>query len=132
MAADVSQLIQAVTLAAVPLCDEAATIRANEISATAPRDTGTLADTWEVSTQGTNDGAVSTLTFSTEYASYQDDPPEEITGNPLLAFEWNGQLVIVHSVKPSQVNRGWFTNPSEDENSWAAAVQTALSGTAII
>ena len=128
MSVDTTALSLAIIDAAVPICDEAATIRANEISRNAPRDSGDMADTWEVATQGNGDGASSTLTFSTFYASFQDDPPSQIFGNPLLAFEWNGQTVIVHSVKPSQVNRGWFTNPSEDEASWAAACQAALDG----
>jgi hypothetical protein len=131
-----SGLVVAITAAAPSICDAAALSRAETIAATAPRDTGALADSWEVATQGGNDGAISTLKFTADYASYLDEGtgPHEIVGNPLLAFDWGGTTVIVHSVQHpgSTKNVDWFSGPALDESAWALAVQEVLSGVAIV
>jgi hypothetical protein len=136
MAADVLGLTQAIIAAAPSICDAAAMLRVETIAATAPRDTGALAESGEVATQASNDGAVSTIKFTADYASYLDEGtgPHEIVGNPLLAFDWGGTTVIVHSVQHpgSTKNVDWFSGPALDESAWALAVQEVLSGVAIV
>jgi hypothetical protein len=136
MAADMTALTQAIIAAAPTICDEAAHLREADIAAAAPIDTGALSQSGTVDTQGTADGAVSTLKFTEEYAGFLDEGtgPHEIAGNPLLAFEWGGQTVIVHSVQHpgSTKHKGWFTDRATDDSLWGLAVQQVLSGTAIV
>lgn len=132
MPTDVTALTAALLQQTPLVCDAAAHLREAEIAATAPKDTGALADSSQVDTQPNGDGAVSTITFDTEYASYLDEGtgPHQIDGNPLLAFEWGGQTVIVHSVQHpgSTKHVNWFTGPALDDAAWGSAVQDALDG----
>lgn len=68
------------------------------------------------------------IAFTAEHASYTDEgtDPHIIEGNPLLAFEWEGRLVIVRSVNhPGYAGTGWFTENCTDER-WAYHVGEAL------
>jgi hypothetical protein len=136
MAADVSGLTVAILDAAPTICEEAAEAMGRDIQASAPvGETGELSREWETSTQPSGNGAVSTLRFTAEHASYQDEGTDahEIVGNPLLAFEWGGQTVIVHSVQHpgSHKNDGFFSDKAGDESLWALQVQAVLSSTVI-
>lgn len=88
-----------------------------------------LVDTEEASILSEGELWVGELAYTAEHASYLDEGtgPHEITGNPLLAFHWGGQLVIVHSVQHpgSTMHVGWFSNTVTDE-SWAAELETAM------
>ena len=62
-------------------------------------------------------GALGTIRYPGEYASYTDEgtPPHPIVGNPLLAFVWHGQLVIVHSVNhPGTKGTRWWSTTMTD------------------
>lgn len=135
MATDTTALRLAILDAAPVICDDAARLRESDIAAAAPIDTGALSQSGEVQTTPTGDGAVSVIRFTEEYAGYLDEGtgPHTITGNPLLAFEWGGQTVIVHSVQHpgSTKHKGWFTDRAGDEGLWALAVQASLSGSVI-
>src|SRR5678815_3312762 len=57
------------------------------------------------------------LGYTAEHASFTDEgtPPHLIEGNPLLAFEWEGQLVIVRSVMhPGTEGTRWWSDTMED------------------
>ena len=59
------------------------------------------------------------IEFTAEHASFTDEGTDdhEVTGNPLLAFFWQGALVIVHSVFVSGVTeQGWFSDVMTDDN----------------
>ncbi len=136
MSVDVSSLRVAILDAAPGICDEAAILMGNDIDVSAPVDEGELVGSREIATQPTGDGAVSTIRYTADHASYQDEGtgPHEIVGDPLLAFEWGGQTVIVHSVQHpgSTKNKGWFTDKATDDSLWGQQVQAVLSGTSII
>ena len=135
MPVDMSQLVSALSDQVVPITDEAAHLMEQDIALTAPIDTGALSRSGEVHTQGDGSGAVATLTFTEDYASYLEEGtgPHTIVGNPLLAFEWGGQTVIVRSVEHpgSTKHVGWFSNKAGDETLWAAMVQSTLDSTVI-
>lgn len=122
----------AVIDAAPLICEEAARLRESDLAASAPIDTGALSMSGSVTVQGTGDGAVATVKFTADYASYLDEGtgPHVIEGNPLLAFDWGGTRVIVHSVNhPGSTKwKGWFTDRAGDEQLWALACQAALDG----
>lgn len=95
-----------------------------------PVDTGRLADSKKVESSGPLSAVIA---FDAEtdagegYGSFSDQgtPPHLIVGNPLLAFEWHGQLVIVHSVQhPGNVGTGWFSDNVTDDT-WAAQLEAA-------
>jgi hypothetical protein len=129
---DVSGLTAAILDAATPICEEAAQLMGNDIDLTAPVDEGELVASRQIDTQPSGSGAVSTLRYTAEHASFQDEGtgPHTIEGNPLLSFNWNGQQVIVHSVEhPGSVkNKGWFSDKANDESLWQLQVQAVLSG----
>jgi hypothetical protein len=134
--ADMTQLTAAL-LQQIPLvCDDAARLREADIAAAAPIDTGALSLSGVVTTEGSSDGAVSTIKFTEDYASYQDEGtgPHDIFGNPYLAFQVGGQTVIVHHVSHpgSTKNKGWFTDRAGDESLWALACQAALDSAVIV
>lgn len=135
MATDTSALTASILQAAPTICDEAAVLMGSDIDVTAPVDEGELVASREISTQATGDGAVSTLRYTAEHASWNDEGtgPHTIEGNPLLAFQWGGQTVIVHSVEHpgSTKNKGWFSDKVNDESLWALQVQAVLSSTVI-
>ena len=135
MPVDMSQLVSALSDQVVPITDESAHLMEQDIALTAPIDTGALSRSGEVQTQGDGSGAVATLTFTEDYASYLEEGtgPHTITGNPLLAFEWGGQTVIVHSVQHpgSTKNVGWFTDRATDDAMWSDLVQAAFDSTVI-
>lgn len=132
MPTDVSALTASILDGSVALCAEAADLMGRDIQLSAPiGETGDLSREWNASTQPSGSGAVSTLTFTTEYASFVDQGtrPHVIEGNPLLSFSWGGQQVIVHSVQhPGTAATNFFSDKAEDESLWAQQVQAALSG----
>ena len=135
MAADVTGLITALADQVVPITDDAAQAMERDIALSAPVDTGALSRSGNVVTTGDGSGAVATLTFDEDYASYLDEGTglHTITGNPLLAFEWGGQTVIVHSVQHPGSTKwvGWFSNKAEDDSLWGTIVQSVLDSTVI-
>lgn len=73
------------------------------------------------------DGLTAELAFTAEHASWTDEgtAPHRIDGNPLLAFEVDGETVIVRFVDhPGTDGTQWWTNFVTDTN-WAAYVQDA-------
>lgn len=135
MATDVTQLISALVDQVVPITDDAAQAMERDIALAAPIDTGALSRSGQVATVPNGAGATATLTFTEDYASYLDEGtgPHTITGNPLLAFQWGGQTVIVHSVQHpgSTKNVGWFTDRATDDAMWSDFVQAAFDSTVI-
>lgn len=97
----------------------------------APVDTGELRASLEQE-GGVDTGAeiIGAVGFTAEHASWQDEgtDPHEIVGNPLLAFEIDGHVVIVHSVQHpgSHKNDGWWSNNATDEG-WGAACEAAAA-----
>lgn len=76
-------------------------------------------------------GLSAEIAYEADHASYTDEgtPPHKIEGNPLLAFHWNGQLVIVHSVNhPGTAGTRWWTNTFSD-SIWGQALQEAADRT---
>lgn len=136
MAVDTSALTAAIIQAAPAICDEAAVLMGNDIDLSAPVDEGELVGSREISTTPTGDGAVATIRYTAEHASYNDEGtgPHTIEGNPLLAFEWGGRTVIVHSVEhPGSVkNKGWFSDKANDDSLWAQQLQAVLSSSVIV
>lgn len=136
MATDLSQITTALIDACPAIVEDAANAMGRDVQLSAPvGETGDLSRDWEVQTSADSSGASATLTFTTEYASYQEEGtgPHQIDGNPLLAFNWNGQTVIVHSVHHpgSTKNVGWFSNKAEDESLWTLLCQAAADSTVI-
>lgn len=135
MPVDVTGLVTAVIDAAPRICEDAAEAMERDVTLSAPVDTGALSRSGQVQTTASGTGAVSTLTYTEEYASFLEDGtgPHVIEGNPLLAFQWGGQTVIVHSVNhPGSTKwKGWFSNKAEDESLWGLLVQAAADGTVI-
>lgn len=73
------------------------------------------------------------VAYTAEHATFTDEGtgPHEIRGNPLLAFEWEGQLVIVHSVQhPGTEGTRWWSDTMTDER-WAEALQHAADSTTL-
>lgn len=79
------------------------------------------------------DDLTTQIAYTAEHASYTDEgtSPHEIRGNPLLAFEWQGQLVIVHSVQhPGTEGTRWWSDVMTDER-WSEALQNAADTTTL-
>ncbi len=135
MPADISGLQTALLDQVVNITADAADMMERDISLSAPIDTGALSRSGQVTTVPNGAGATATLTFTEDYASYLDEGtgPHTITGNPLLAFQWGGQTVIVHTVEHpgSTKNVGWFTDRATDDAMWSDFVQAALDTTVI-
>lgn len=135
MPVDMSQLVSALSDQVVPITDDAAQAMERDIALSAPVDTGALSRSGNVVTTGDGSGAVATITFDEDYASYLEEGtgPHQITGNPLLAFEWGGQTVIVHSVQHPGSTKwvGWFSGKAEDDALWGTIVQGVLDSTVI-
>lgn len=97
----------------------------------APLGEGTLRGSLELDgPHDTGGEQVGSVAFPVDHASYTDEgtDPHEIVGNPLLAFEWNGATVIVHSVQhPGTRGTGWWTDNATDDG-WAAACERAADG----
>lgn len=71
---------------------------------------------------------IAELAYPTPQALWTDEGTRahEIVGNPLLAFDWNGQLVITHSVQhPGFVGTRWFSDSVTDP-AWAGELDRAL------
>jgi len=93
-----------------------------------PVKTGALLASQQVDTGGGGFEWSGSLAFTEDYASYTDtgSDPHRIEGNPLLAFEMDGDLVIVHSVNhPGSPGTRWFEDGASDEM-WAQAVEANL------
>lgn len=135
MPVDMSQLVSALSDQVVPITDDAAQAMERDIALSAPVDTGALSRSGQVTTVPNGAGATATLIFTEDYASYLDEGtgPHTITGNPLLAFEWGGQTVIVHSVQHPGSTKwvGWFSGKAEDDSLWGTIVQSVLDSTVI-
>lgn len=71
-----------------------------------------------------------TVTYPGDVPNYLDEgtEPHTIPGNPLLAFDWGGQRVIVHSVNHpgSTKDVGWWSEFMVQET-WTAALEGAAS-----
>jgi len=97
----------------------------------APVRTGELRGSVEVDgPHDTGGEAVGSVGFAADHASYTDEgtEPHEIVGNPLLAFEWNGTTVIVHSVQhPGTEGTHWWTDNATDDE-WERACERAAGG----
>lgn len=97
---------------------------AAELDRVAPERTGEMRRGQEIRHLG---GLRSEITYPAEYASFTDEgsEPHEIHGNPLLAFEWEGQLVIVRSVHhPGTRGTRWWSDLMTDEQ-WATSLEAA-------
>ncbi len=93
-----------------------------------PVKTGALKASQEVETGGGGWVWSGGLAFTEDYASYTDTGAgaHRIDGNPLLAFDWNGQHVVVHSVNhPGTAGTDWFTDAVTDDT-WAQRVEDNL------
>jgi bacteriophage HK97-gp10 putative tail-component len=136
VAADVSALVAALIDAAGPITQEAAELMRNDVNLSAPVDTGALVASGEVDVAPNGQGAVATLRYTEDYASYLEDGTSEhtITGSPYLSFMWNGQQVIVHSVQHpgSTKHKEWFSSKANDESLWSLLVQSVVSGYVIL
>ena len=135
MAVDITQLITALSDQVTPVCNSAAEAMGRDVQLSAPiGQTGRLSQDWDVTTDGGGTGATSTLKFNADYASYVDEgtSPHPIHGNPLLAFEWGGVTVIVHSVNhPGTTATNFFTDKANDDGLWSLLVQAEFDSTVI-
>ncbi len=69
------------------------------------------------------------IAYTAEHASYTDEgtSPHKIEGNPLLAFDWDGDFVIVHSVNhPGTQGTRWFSDTMTD-STWGDALEEAAA-----
>lgn len=72
-----------------------------------------LRDTQQVTVAGTQ----AKIRYTAEHASFTDEGTvaHPIRGNPLLAFDWNGERVIVHSVNhPGTQGTRWWSDTMTD------------------
>lgn len=131
MALDVGPLLAAVRAWAEDVVDEATQTLVRDVEAAAPvgegdHDGPRLRDSVRPEVQGLRGEVI----VDAEHGVYLEEgtDPHEITGNPLLAFEMDGELVIVHSVQHpgSRVHVGWFTNVAE-EDGWQRALDDAAA-----
>lgn len=89
----------------------------------APVASGDTRDAINVTVSGGGGTIGITVDSPAEQSSYTDEgtSAHKIEGNPLLAFEMGGSLVIVHSVNhPGNAAQHWFSQPMEEH------FQTAL------
>lgn len=118
MAVDVSELLTQIE----DYAQEVGTVTADEVErivkdAAPVGQTGQLRD--EITTSVAGGSGVVTITVDSpaEPSSWTDEGTEahRIEGNPLLAFEMGGSLVIVHSVNhPGNAAQHWFDQPMPD------------------
>ena len=104
---------------------------AADLDRVVPEDTGRLRFSQQVIHRGPGR---STIVYDARpedggesYASFTDEgtEPHEIRGNPLLAFVWDGQLVIVHSVQhPGTTGTQWWSDRVDDRG-WDEALNSA-------
>jgi len=109
----------------------------DEVDAAVPRGSGDragggqrLADTREVRDASSGSRAVASVAYTAEHASFTDEgtDPHPILGDPLLAFEWNGRLVIVRSVRhPGTEGTAWWSSRVDDQG-WERALSGAAEG----
>lgn len=92
----------------------------------APVDTGATRDSVTVTPGAGPPSLSATLDVPTPQAQWCDEGtgPHPIVGNPLLAFEWQGRTVIVHSVNHpgSTKHVGWFSQRTVTDARWADAL----------
>lgn len=135
MAADASDLIAALEEWAAIVHEKAVEEMAADLDAKVPHGEGdgvgpSLADSVEILRIDT---LTTEIAYTAEHATFTDEgtAPHEIHGNPLLAFEWNGQLVIVHSVQhPGTTGTRWWSDTMTDER-WSEALQNAADSTTL-
>lgn len=134
MTVDVSMLKDAVTQwvdqgAGVALDTFGQELRGRAPIGTEPSSDGTtIVDSLEMIITSEGEQWSGELNFTSPHASYSDEgtEPHDIQGNPLLAFQWQGSLVIVHSVHhPGTPRTGWFTDNVTDD-AWTQQVSDAL------
>jgi hypothetical protein len=124
--AEITGLLQAVKSWAEETTALAAQKMGELLDDQVPVATGALRDSQVIEETGDNEWQV---VYEADYAEVSDtgSAPHEIVGNPLLAFEWEGELVIVHSVQhPGTPRTGWFTDTFTDEN-WTRCLEDAGS-----
>lgn len=91
-----------------------------------------LVDTLETIVTSEGETWTGEIAFTAEHASYVNDgtSPHQIVGNPLLAFQWEGQTVIVHSVNHPGTTANPFFSDGVTEETWANELDQALTGEA--
>lgn len=104
------------------------------LQAAAPVDTGELRDSITLRAEPSYTGDVATVDVDVgaPHGRYQNDGTgiygpkgSRIEGNPLLAFEWKGVKVIVHSVAGSPATH-WWDNTATAET-WRECVAAGLA-----
>ncbi len=94
----------------------------------APRKTGALAESFRASVGSTGVVVTGEIWNTQQYASYVDEgtAPHEIQGNPLLAFDFGGTTVIVHSVQHPGTDPDPFWTDHVTDDQWAFLLQQSL------
>lgn len=87
-----------------------------------------LVDTLETTITSEGEQWAGEIAFTADHASFVDEgtSPHVIEGNPLLAFEWEGQTVIVHSVQHPGTQANPFFSEGVTDDTWAEALEQAL------
>lgn len=122
--AEITGLLTAVRAWSEDVVELAARKMGELLDEVVPIDTGELRDSQVIEQTGDNEWQV---VYEAEHATFTDEgtAPHTIEGNPLLAFEWEGELVIVHSVEhPGTTGTFWFTDTFTDEN-WSRCLEEA-------
>lgn len=130
---DTSQLSAALQEWAVEVFLEAGADMQEAVVTVTPRGpTGGLQE-GVVFTPGGLGGTVNTgqIESQREYSSFVDEgtDPHPIEGNPLLAFEWGGVQVIVHSVNHPGTDPQPFWTENVTEAQWLDSLNRAIDAT---
>lgn len=136
MAVDVSGLQNALIEFGSEVFLEAGSIMQEAVVEVTPRGpTGGLQE-GVVFRPGAVGGVVNTGSIHSEreYSSFVDEgtSPHPIEGNPLLAFQWGGVQVIVHSVNHPGTEAQPYWSDTVTEVQWLDAVSQAIDATPLV
>lgn len=122
-----AQLQHVVNNRAVQVFTQAEQSLLSDLDSDVPFKTGKLKRSRQSSASFSTTRASVTVTYPPDYAKFTDEGtrPHKIVGRPLLAFQWRGKLVIVHSVNhPGTKGTRWWTKRA-NESSWRNFLQRA-------
>lgn len=103
-----------------------------ELEGVAPYATGELVASGRFDSFGGGPAYSGEMAFDAPQALWTDEgtKPHQIVGNPLLAFEWQGRTMIVHSVNhPGTPATLWWSQRVTNDG-WASELDRALTETA--